>query len=312
MGYFLLALLVGGIAYVVASVRQVDFPKFLIVRRFGEFCGIKPAGLRLLWGGIFTGEEREQLIRQVDKVEHKNARTRDNVLVAQLDCSFEWRFPADTQNVLDADAMKYLEVERIGGAEGVETKLINLLREVIVKKVLEHVSVQTLLEIDPATNKLRPDARKRLTDALDEAIMGNSLNPESFCGKAYANFGVQITNFNLEALEFEKAVEDALRLPVDFELRAQAQSREQELLIKERETEKKRGQREAEYLREIGKGEAARYRAIQKVKTAQLERRVNMLQGKDVSAAIGAAAIEVAEALAKDIVGQQIKKKKDN
>ncbi|MFH0815039.1 MAG: SPFH domain-containing protein [Candidatus Falkowbacteria bacterium] len=268
-----------GFLFLAAAVTSLGakfprFPRFLVIRKWGEFDRLAPSGFQWVWPLMEEGEEREEKIILVDNIQQKGVFTSDNIPLV-VDCSLEWKFASNTAP--DA-AKRYLLAEQESGTAGVSKKLQQLLREVLLKVFRATVSMN--------------DDRGNIMKTLDDATTA------SFKTEAMDKFGVEIVSFNLENYKFEDpAIEAGLQAPkkADLEAKAQAALRRKEL--ERKATEAARGEADGEYFKKVADGEAERLAKVEAVKTAALKARADALAGKDWQAAVGASGVEIARAI---------------
>lgn len=267
-------------AILVASsgAKFVRFPRFLVVRRWGEFVRLMPSGFHWLWPLMDEGEEREEKVVLVDKIKQEGVFTSDNIPVI-VDCSFEWKFASTTA----ADkARLYLFAEQDGGVDGVSKKLQNVLREALLKIFRTHASLS--------------HARGSIMETLDRET--TSL----FEKEANKKFGVEIVAFNLENYRFaDTKIEEGLQAPEKALLEQKAQAALRKKEVERKKTEAARGKADGEYYRTVAAGEAERLSQLESVKTKALKERADALEGKDWSVAVSAAGVEVARAIGEAI-----------
>ncbi|MBI5254384.1 hypothetical protein HY932_01225 [Candidatus Falkowbacteria bacterium] len=271
---YILGILFLGMAITSLGAKFPRFPRFLVIRKWGEFNRLAPSGFNWVWPGMEDAEEREEKVMLVDNIQQKSIFTSDNIPVT-VDCSFEWKFASSTSS---DTAKLYLLAEQEAGADGVSKKLQQLLREVLLKVFRVHVSL----------NKKRGN----IMSTLDEETT------TAFTTEAMDKFGVTIVSFNLENYRFEDpSIEAGLQAPKKAQLEAKAQAAERKKEQERKATEAARGEADGEYHRTVAAGEAERLRQVEAVKTAALEARAKALEGKDWQAAVGASGVEIARAI---------------
>ncbi len=274
-----------GFLFLAAAVTSLGakfprFPRFLVIRKWGEFDRLAPSGFQWVWPLMEEGEEREEKINLVDNVKQPGIFTKDNIPVT-VDCSFEWKFSATTAagTITNATTAKlYLLAEQEAGVDGVSKKLQQLLREVLLKVFRVHVSL----------NKKRGNIMSTLDAETTTA----------FTTEAMDKFGVTVVSFNLENYKFEDpTIEEGLQAPKKADLEAKAQAALRRKEQERKATEAARGEADGEYHRTVADGEAERLRKVEAVKTAALKARADALAGKEWQAAVGASGVEIARAI---------------
>jgi regulator of protease activity HflC (stomatin/prohibitin superfamily) len=287
MGY-IIALLFCGLGFGALCAKFPRFPRFLVIRKWGEFDRLAPSGFKWVWPVMEEAEEREEKMILADNISQRGIFTNDNIPVI-VDSSFNWKFGANTA---PDKARLYLMAEQESGVDGVSKKLQNLLKEVMLKVFRVHVSIDS--------------ERGNIMQVLDDAIT------TAFAAEAMNSFGVTIVAFNLEQYKFEDpTIEEGIQAPKRAALEQAAQAALRKKEQERKATEAARGEADAAYLQKLADGEAERLAKVEAVKTAALKARADALAGKDWQAAVGAAGVEIARAVGEAVNGKKNRKDRD-
>lgn len=274
MEWIIVGIVLLGIGYSVASVRQVNDPNFFIVRRLGDIVRTQ-TGFGFIWAII---EEAIEITAQtvLVKVAPEDVYTQDRVHVKP-----KFSFEAVVSSAMNAHESHLFLLA--GKLEGIQLKAEALLREIVLKEIKKY----KFLELFKPDDTLAED--QRAMNRLDRAVT------REFSHRCRILYGIPIRNFNLEDIEpADKDMVQLLQDPERYRLEVQKQG-ERAL------AEAARGKADGEYHRNVMTGEAARETALEAVRTQALSQRAAAVKDVGPWNALAAAGVGMADSIGKAI-----------